>query len=103
MMEMALVNLLDNALKYSELEVRLIVKEGCVRVIDKGIGIKPEEIEKITKKFYRTGANSWDNSMGLGLYIVSYILKLHGSELEIDSAYKEGSEFRFCLNSTPRE
>jgi len=92
----AIENLLDNALKYSQKEVYIRTQEGKVEVEDRGIGLRPQEIEKITKKFYRV-QNSWDNSMGLGLYIVSYILELHGSKLEIKSRYGEGSVFGFRL------
>ncbi|WP_187647121.1 ATP-binding protein [Nitrosophilus labii] len=97
MIEMVLINLIDNALKYSETDVKVEIKEGEIRVIDKGIGIKNEDIEKITRKFYRARRNSWDNSMGLGLYLVSYILELHGSKLKIDSEYGKGSIFSFRL------
>jgi signal transduction histidine kinase len=97
MIEMALINLLDNALKYSESEVKVVAKSHEIRVVDKGVGIKKDELDKITKKFYRTKSHSWDNSMGLGLFIVDYILKLHNSHLKIDSKLKEGSIFSFRL------
>ena len=102
MMETVVSNLVDNALKYSELDVEVVIEDGRFCVIDRGIGIKPEHLEKITKKFYRV-RNSWDNSMGLGLFIVSYILKLHNSELEIQSEYGKGSKFCFSLTSTLQE
>ena len=96
MIEVAMSNLLDNALKYSELSVEVRVENGRFCVQDRGMGIKEEELNKITKKFYRI-KKSWDNSMGLGLFIVGYILKLHGSRLEIESRYQEGSRFCFGL------
>ena len=96
MMEMVILNLLDNALKYSKKRVNVIIERDFLKVIDKGIGIKEEEIEKLTKKFYRVG-QSWDNSMGLGLYIVEYILKLHKTHLKIQSQYQKGSVFSFSL------
>ncbi|WP_200763767.1 sensor histidine kinase [Nitrosophilus alvini] len=97
MIETVLINLIDNALKYSEDEVIVEVDENWVKVIDKGIGIKESDIEKITRKFYRARRNTWDNSMGLGLYFVTYILKLHNSELLIKSRFGEGSEFSFKI------
>jgi len=100
MIEIVLINLIDNALKYSDDEVRVIQKGGEIRVIDKGIGIKEEDLKKITQKFYRAKKNSWDNSIGLGLYIVSYILKLHKKELKIDSVYDKGSVFSFDLKES---
>ncbi len=96
MIQAIIENLVDNALKYSELDVQVKIEGSSVSVIDRGVGLKENEIEKITKKFYRV-QNSWDNSMGLGLYIVSYLLELHGSRLQIDSSFGKGSCFCFEL------
>ncbi len=101
MIEIAITNLIDNALKYSELPIEVVVEGGRFCVRDQGVGIKEGDIEKITKKFYRV-SNSWDNSMGLGLFIVSYILKLHATRLEIESEFGEGSSFCFQLTATPQ-
>ena len=62
-------------------------------ISDSGIGINPHDLEKITKKFYRVSQNEWNNSLGLGLSIVSNILKLHHFELEIQSEENSGSVF----------
>ncbi len=97
MIELAVVNLIDNALKYSEEDVYLTLKEHCVMVQDLGIGIEAKELEKITSKFYRVHKNNWDNSMGIGLAIVSYILKLHHSTLKIQSRLHKGSTFSFSI------
>jgi len=97
LMEVVLKNLIENALKYSKAEVRIIIKEGMVSVVDAGIGIGPKDIDKVTKKFYRSGAHNWDNSMGLGLAIVKTILSLHRSELKIVSKLEKGSTFSFKL------
>ncbi len=94
---MVLTNLLDNALKYSEEDVVISIVKGRLIVTDRGMGIAPKELEQIASKFYRVHKNSWDNSMGLGLAIVSYILKLHHCELEIKSKVTEGSSFGFDL------
>ncbi|WP_457596734.1 ATP-binding protein [Hydrogenimonas sp.] len=96
LMEMAILNLMDNALKYSDEDVAVSLKGGRLCVRDRGRGIPKEEIGEITRKFYRLDRNSWDNSLGLGLSIVSYILKLHGAELTIDSRLGEGSEICFA-------
>ena len=102
MMENLLINLTENALKYSEDEVVIKVDEKKLEVIDKGIGIESENLKKITDRFYRVDTLSWDNSIGVGLYIVKYILKLHNSELKIDSVYKKGSTFWFSLKNMRR-
>ena len=97
MIELALINLVDNALKYSEGDVEIIIKDNKVSVKDRGIGVKEEYLDKITSKFYRVDKNSWDNSMGIGLAMVSYILKAHNSFLEIDSTFGDGSTFSFSI------
>jgi len=96
LMEVVLKNLIENALKYSKDEITIQLQNHKVCVIDKGVGIKQKDIEKVTKKFYRSGTHSWDNSMGLGLSIVKTILQMHGSELEIESHVGDGS--KFCFN-----
>ncbi len=97
LLEIVLKNLMENALKYSKEEIRVNVREGKVSVSDKGLGISASDISKVTKKFYRSGTHTWDNSMGLGLSIVKSILALHDSELEIESEEDEGSTFTFSI------
>ncbi len=101
LMDVVLKNLIENALKYSKEEVEVhLSPECCVSVKDHGVGISEKDIEKVTKKFYRSGTHNWDNSMGLGLSIVKTILGLHGSSLEIESTLHKGSTFSFCLPET---
>jgi signal transduction histidine kinase len=95
LMEIVLKNLIENALKYSDEVVEIKIEEGRVEVVDRGVGISSENIDKVTKKFFRTQEHSWDNSMGLGLAIVKQILKLHGTELDIKSREGKGSSFSF--------
>lgn len=97
MIELVLINLLDNALKYSQNDVYLTLTEDKLSVKDSGIGIKEEHLDKVTSKFYRVEKNSWDNSMGIGLAMVSYILKAHKSFLEIQSTFAKGSVFSFSI------
>lgn len=97
MMEIVLSNLIDNALKYSQEALHVSIYDHALHVKDHGIGIKPEDIDKVTHKFFRSNTHSWDNSMGLGLALVSYILKLHNTNLDIQSTLGEGSDFSFKL------
>jgi signal transduction histidine kinase len=97
MLELALINLVDNALKYSKGDVVIELKDNKVSVIDSGIGIKEEDIKRITDKFYRVDKNRWDNSMGIGLAMVKYVLKLLDSTLEINSEFGKGSRFGFSV------
>lgn len=89
----AITNLVENALKYSEDKVEVIVKKDSITVKDSGVGIDEKEIKNITKKFYRVSKNHWNNSLGLGLSIVSNITNLHNFKLEIQSTKDAGSEF----------
>jgi len=97
MLDNVLTNLIDNALKYSEDDVTVNIADGKLMVIDKGMGISESELDKVASKFYRIDKNTWDNSMGLGLAIVSYILQLHDTKLIIESKVGEGSRFGFSL------
>jgi len=98
MFENLFVNLMENALKYSEEDIHVGLKEGFINVSDKGIGINEDDIAKLTKRFYRVDTLTWDNSIGVGLYIVKYILKLHGISLMIKSKIGAGSEFSFDIS-----
>lgn len=97
LMEVVLKNLVENALKYSKETVIVQINEDNIAIIDKGVGIKSKELDKVTKKFYRSGTHSWDNSMGLGLSIVKTILLMHQTKLDIESVEGEGSTFSFMI------
>jgi signal transduction histidine kinase len=97
LMEVVLKNLIENALKYSKEDIIVRTENGRVSVEDRGVGISEKELDKVTKKFYRSGEHTWDNSMGLGLSIVKTILNLHQSKLDISSTKEEGSTFSFMI------
>jgi two-component system, OmpR family, phosphate regulon sensor histidine kinase PhoR len=99
LMEIVITNLIDNALKYSAEDIYVSLDKDMFSVKDSGIGIDKKEIDKITKKFYRIENLNWNNSMGLGLFIVYYILKLHKTKLEITSQKDKGSDFYFKVTS----
>ena len=94
LISMAISNLIENALKYSEDEVVVEISKNYISIIDKGIGIEEKELESINQKFYRISKNGWNNSLGLGLFIVQAILSLHTFELKITSTHHVGSEFK---------
>ncbi|WP_228568565.1 sensor histidine kinase [Campylobacter sputorum] len=95
MIEQVIANLVENALKYSKDDILIEIKNGKFMVIDKGIGIPQDEIKLVTKKFYRVNKNNWNNSFGLGLYIVKFMLKLHDISLIILSKEGIGSQIGF--------
>lgn len=86
-------NLVENAFKYSEDEVVITFDETSLNIKDSGIGISAKNLENITGKFYRVHENSWNNSLGLGLFIVNNIVNLHNFSLKVKSEENEGSTF----------
>ena len=100
-----LVNLLDNAVKYSngrkEVEVTVETAGNEVRIMvrDHGIGIPVAEQKKIYEKFYRVGSTLVHDvkGSGLGLSIVMHVVKAHGGRVELVSAPGEGSTFTIVL------
>lgn len=106
-----LVNLIDNACKASESGSRIDVSGTALEegyrfsVRDYGIGIPEEEQRKITQAFYmvdKSRARS-KNGAGLGLALCAEILKIHSSQLEIESEEGKGSCFSFVLPYERRE
>lgn len=98
LMEIAITNLIENAIKYSDDMVEVEITPQSLLVQDNGIGIPHHDIMKITQKFYRVSGNSWDNSMGIGLSLVANIMQLHGMTLHVQSQEGKGSlfEIRFA-------
>ncbi|MDC0933849.1 HAMP domain-containing sensor histidine kinase, partial [Arcobacteraceae bacterium] len=93
MMNIAITNLVENALKYSQDAVTITISKKKLSVSDFGIGVNSKDISKLTDKFYRVSNNGWDNSMGVGLSLVSNILDIHKFSLDIKSVENEGSTF----------
>ncbi len=87
--EVTLLNLLENALKYSQKDIVIVIEKKSLSIFDRGIGISQKDLEKIKNKFYRATKNKWDNSLGLGLFISASILKLHNFTLDIKSCENE--------------
>lgn len=95
LIKQVILNLSENALKYSNDEIILQINEHSFFVKDKGIGIEEENLNLITKRYFRISKNNWDNSLGLGLYIVKQILKIHNFNFIIKSEFGKGSTFGF--------
>lgn len=104
-MTQALLNLLDNAVKYSgerrDINVRLARIDGqiTISVRDYGIGIPPAEQRKIFDKFHRVGTNLVHDvkGSGLGLAIVKHVVEAHKGRVTVESAEKRGSNFTIHL------
>jgi len=105
LLEQAVVNLVDNAVKYSPDEGVVVVrlKEGgdeiVVSVTDAGQGIAREHLPRLFERFYRVDkARSRDlGGTGLGLAIVKHIAQIHGGRVSVESVVGGGSTFRVHL------
>jgi two-component system, OmpR family, sensor histidine kinase SenX3 len=103
----AFANLLDNAVKYSDAEVRVVVsvsapdeKRVTVRVADQGIGIPHAQLKRIFKRFYRVPGRFMARvkGTGLGLFIVHSVVRKHGGRVFAESAgLGHGSTFTVQL------
>jgi two-component system CheB/CheR fusion protein len=102
--EQVLMNLINNAAKYSGDKKEIIVRaekntdSAMVSVIDFGIGMVNSDQELIFERFYRAnGHESTMPGLGMGLYISSEIIKEHNGEIHVKSKLNEGSVFSFSL------
>jgi signal transduction histidine kinase len=105
----ALANLLDNAVKFSVPggKVQVIAKihpqDVQLQVLDAGIGIPPEEIQKIWGRLYR-GTNAPPKGLGLGLSVVRAVIRAHQGDVEVASTLGAGALFTVRLPlPRPRE
>jgi two-component system phosphate regulon sensor histidine kinase PhoR len=108
LIEQAVVNLLDNAIKYSEPQSTILVKshrknsELIISVQDHGIGIAQKHLPRLFERFYRVDKARSRNlgGTGLGLAIVKHITQAHGGHVSVESKLGEGSRFSIHLPQT---
>jgi len=99
----ALINLIDNGIKYSPEKSRLWISAGIINselvieVRDKGMGISAEHQERIFERFYRVDRSRSRGGTGLGLSIVRHIALLHKGKAEVESHAGEGSVFSISI------
>lgn len=102
-----LMNLLSNAIKYSPKGGTIAI--GCekqhgkvkIYVQDEGVGINPEDKKRLFERFYRSKNEKIKtvSGFGIGLYLVSEILRYHNSKIEVISQEDTGSTFYFTLDA----
>lgn len=113
-LERIVSNLLSNAIKYTgeggNIDVRASIEEGddgyvylLLDVKDNGIGIAPEEIDNIFRKYYQTkrGYNAAHSGWGIGLATVQKLVDIHKGSVSVASKIGEGSCFTVRLNVDP--
>lgn len=104
-LEQAVINLLDNGIKYSiagasvEIDARRKGDGILISVIDRGVGIPPEHLPRLFERFYRVDpARSHEvGGTGLGLSIVKHIALAHGGSVGVESQVGQGSTFSIYL------
>lgn len=102
LLEVALVNLLENACKFSANKacMILVLYEDYrlrIQVIDKGIGIAEEDLDYIFVPFYRGKNQNYKEGNGIGLPLTDKIIKLHKGTLQVASKVGEGTTFTIQL------
>jgi two-component system, OmpR family, phosphate regulon sensor histidine kinase PhoR len=109
LLEQAVVNLLDNAVKYSDpaKTVRILARttehEIQIQVQDHGIGIEKKHLPRLFERFYRVdkARSRALGGTGLGLAIVKHIAQAHGGQVTVESSLGEGSRFTIHLPRDP--
>lgn len=102
----ALLNLLDNASKYSAdgkfigVSLRAIDASVVLEVEDHGPGVPTAEQRRIFEQFYRSAEDSGRGGYGLGLFLVNHIMQAHGGRVELESEPGRGSRFRLIFPCT---
>ena len=103
-MEQVLKNIISNAVKYSPqgglIRVTGGIKKNCyqISIEDQGIGMTPDQMDKIFDKFYRADAsNTAVQGTGLGMSIVKYLVEAHGGEVRVESKLGKGTTVSFKI------
>ncbi len=103
-MEQVLKNLLNNTVKYSPdggticLSAKKRRSAIEISVADQGVGMTPEQVEKIFKKFYRVDtSDSAIEGAGLGMTIVKHIVEAHGGKVWVESELGKGTTVKFTI------
>ena len=105
LMEQAVINLLDNAIKYSKpggevgIEASVIENDILISIKDSGLGIPPDHLERLFERFYVVdkGRSRESGGTGLGLAIVKHIVQAHGGNVTVESEPNQGSTFTLYL------
>jgi len=104
-LEQVVTNLVDNAIKFTPAQGSVVISAADrgdyleVGVQDSGIGIAPDQVDRIFDRFYQVdgGANRLYKGAGLGLTICRHIVEHHGGRIWAESEFDEGATFRFTV------
>ena len=99
------INLIENGVKYGReggwLQITLQKKQGLIIgcVQDNGIGIAPENLEKVWERFWQADSARSASGAGLGLSMVKWIVQAHGGNIQVESVLGQGSAFTFSFHA----
>ena len=104
----ALLNVLSNAYKYSPAGGSVIFKievgvdagsprQVCIHITDQGIGMTPEQLDRVCERFYRADTSGKIAGTGLGMSIVKEIIELHCGHITMTSSIGQGTQVSLCL------
>lgn len=104
-------NLCDNAIKYNKQDGKVMIsieeqpEEVCIKIQDTGIGIAPEEQEKVFERFYRVDKSHSKQSggTGLGLSIVKHAVQCHQGKIRVESELNKGTCISVTFTISERE
>lgn len=102
LLQMALSNLVENGLKYSnnlqiEIKFQLIQNQGVITIIDQGVGIPATELKKIFQPLYRASNALSIKGHGIGLSLTKRIIELHGGTIKLESKEQQGTTVTVAL------
>ena len=103
LIEQVLVNLIENAVKYTPREGAITVSASAdpealtVEVADRGPGIPPADLERVFEKFQRLESRGRQGGVGLGLTICRGIVTAHGGRISVTNREGGGASFRFTI------
>ena len=105
LLEQAIVNLIENALKYSETAKQILVEVGLhdtevqIEVIDYGVGIPEKHLARLFERFFRIdkARSRKEGGTGLGLAIVKHVAMAHNGRVDVQSELGKGSRFSIFL------
>ncbi|MBY8911513.1 HAMP domain-containing histidine kinase [Bacillus sp. YC2] len=103
------MNLIHNAVKFTgeggriSINITDMPEATAVEIADNGIGMEPEQAERVFERFYKADKARNAGGSGLGLSIAHKLVELHGGTIEVESKPGEGTRFRVMLPAEPRE
>jgi signal transduction histidine kinase len=102
-MSQVCANLIDNAIKYTPAGGRVEVtgladrSQAVLRVADTGVGIAPEDLDRVWQRLFRADPSRGQHGLGLGLSLVKAVVEAHGGEVAVESRQGVGSQFEVRL------